>query len=73
MSPTKRCSECRTVKPLGEFARDASKRSGYGALCRACDSARGKARYAANREAQLAKANARAGQRRSRRRRPVTP
>ena len=64
---SKRCSECRITKPLEQFARDAGKRSGYGALCKLCDAERSAARYAKQRAAQLAKV--RLSDRRQRRRR----
>lgn len=45
------CSMCTTEKPLGEFGLDRGKPRN---VCRACDSARQRAWYAANRERALA-------------------
>jgi hypothetical protein len=45
---TKRCTGCGAVKPLSEFARDGSCRSGLRSRCRACGNAYSAARAAAN-------------------------
>jgi len=37
MSPTKRCWDCETVKPIEEFANDPSKKDGKHGRCRECD------------------------------------
>jgi hypothetical protein len=54
------CTKCGATKPLSTFAVDRSKKRGHKSWCKACDNARGKAYYAANREAKIAK---RAGRR----------
>jgi hypothetical protein len=55
------CLGCGEVRPLSEWARDASKPSGLGSLCRECDRRRSREFYARNREAVLARAAARRG------------
>lgn len=50
MTLRKTCSKCRTRLPLSEFAADGSKKLGVKSLCKACDRAKAKAYYAANRE-----------------------
>ena len=55
----KRCSECGEVRPVEEFSRDRSRHDGRMIRCRACDNARARRYYEANRERKLAKANAR--------------
>jgi hypothetical protein len=45
-----RCYRCGETKPVEEFARDRSKASGRKSLCKACDNAKSKDYYAANRE-----------------------
>jgi hypothetical protein len=42
-----RCYRCGKKKPLGEFAKDASKRTGRKSICKACDRERARARYLA--------------------------
>lgn len=56
---TKSCSNCGDVLELDEFPRDRSKADGRKSICRACDRAKAKAYYEANREQVLARASAR--------------
>ena len=56
---THRCPRCGEVKPVHAFYRDASKSNGRRFICKACDPARSRAYYQANREAKLANAKAR--------------
>ncbi len=56
------CSRCARELPLTDFARDASKAPGHKSICKACDRARAKRFYRANRERILAAANARNSQ-----------
>jgi len=44
----KRCRECDEFKPLDDFYRATGSRDGHRSACKACDSARAKARYAAD-------------------------
>lgn len=44
------CPVCELVLPRADFGRDASKASGYASRCKACDRARAKRYYEANRE-----------------------
>jgi hypothetical protein len=53
-----RCYACKGDKPAEEFARDSSKARGHASICRACDRARSKAYYEANRERVSARARA---------------
>lgn len=46
----KTCGVCKISLPEDQFSRNASKRDGLHTRCKACDRARNKARYAANRE-----------------------
>ena len=41
-----RCYVCSQVKPVGDFPRDASKRSGRASRCKECDRAKSRAYYA---------------------------
>lgn len=50
-----RCYRCGEERPVGEFARDASKASGRKRLCKACDNARSRDYYSRNRERVLAR------------------
>jgi hypothetical protein len=52
------CTKCGETKPLSEFAVDRSKGDGLKSWCKACDNARSRAYYAANRERVLARVNA---------------
>jgi hypothetical protein len=52
------CSRCERTLPVGEFARDASKRSGRKSICRECDREKSKAYYRANRERVIARVRA---------------
>lgn len=45
------CSQCDTRKPLSSFGRDERSKTGYRAECKACNRARSRERYAANRTA----------------------
>jgi len=56
----KRCSRCGREKPLEEFARDASKASGFKSWCKACDKAKSRAYYERNRERVIARVSTRA-------------
>jgi len=58
---SRRCPRCGEVKPIGAFYGDNSKSNGRGFICKACDLAKSRAYYQANREAKLAKAKARYG------------
>lgn len=49
----KACTKCGEEKPLDAFARDRSKKHGRKAVCKACDTERGKAYYAAHRDGVL--------------------
>ena len=55
----RRCYRCERELEPRDFPRDASKGSGFKSICKRCDNEKAKAYYAANRERQLAKANAR--------------
>jgi hypothetical protein len=57
-----RCPRCERVLPLVEFARDRSKASGHKSWCKACDRAKSKRYYAANRERVLTRQAARAAE-----------
>jgi hypothetical protein len=46
----RRCYACERDKPAEEFARDRSKAHGHSSICRACDRARSRRYYEANRE-----------------------
>lgn len=59
-----RCCRCKEIKPVADFARDASKSNGRKSLCKSCDNAKSKAYYAANRERRLAYMNERNRRRR---------
>ena len=50
----KTCPKCGDQVPLEEFARDASKASGYASRCKACDREKARRYYEENRERQLA-------------------
>jgi hypothetical protein len=52
---TKRCPECKKHKPISEFARNRSKKSGLASACKQCECARMRIYYAANREKIIAK------------------
>ena len=41
----KYCPDCQNVKPLTDFPRNKSSRSGYGGYCKPCHNAKGKATY----------------------------
>jgi hypothetical protein len=41
-----RCYRCGETKPLSEFGKDASKRTGVRSICKACDRERARASYA---------------------------
>jgi hypothetical protein len=49
------CPKCGVERALEEFARDASKASGYKAFCKPCDNEKSRRYYEANRERKLAK------------------
>jgi hypothetical protein len=53
-----RCYACRRGKPADQFARDRSKARGHSSICRACDRARSRRYYEANRERVNARAKA---------------
>lgn len=46
MMTEKTCSKCAATKPLVEFCRDASKKSGYGSRCKSCSAAKTRAYHA---------------------------
>jgi hypothetical protein len=48
------CSKCGEELPVEEFARDRTKTSGYKGFCKACDNAKSRRYYEANRERRLA-------------------
>lgn len=50
----KTCRKCGTEHPIEEFARDASKASGYKRLCKPCDNEKSRRYYERNRERKLA-------------------
>lgn len=50
-----RCPRCERNLAVSEFARDRSKASGHKSHCKACDTAKSKRYYEANRERVLAK------------------
>jgi len=50
----KRCSKCGEVKPVREFGRQSRNRDGLQSRCRACERARRKAYYEANKEKERA-------------------
>ena len=50
----KTCSKCGEELPVEEFARDRTKASGYKGFCKACDNAKSRRYYEANRERKLA-------------------
>lgn len=56
---TKSCSNCDEALELDEFPRDRSKGDGRKSICKACDRAKAKAYYEANREQVLERASAR--------------
>ena len=47
------CTKCGDELPIEEFARDRTRASGRKSLCKACDRAKSKAYYEANRERKL--------------------
>jgi len=49
------CPRCGAERELEEFARDASKASGFKSFCKACDNEKSRRYYEANRERKLAK------------------
>jgi hypothetical protein len=49
------CPRCGAERELEEFARDASKASGYKSFCKACDRVKSRRYYGQNRERKLAK------------------
>jgi hypothetical protein len=64
---TRRCYSCEALLPIGNFARDQSKGSGFKSICRRCDREKSRRYYLANRERKLAEANARAARLRAER------
>ena len=54
----KTCTKCGETKPLSEFSADDAYKDGYQSHCKACKNAYARARYAANRERELARAKA---------------
>jgi hypothetical protein len=56
---TRTCPRCLKTLENAAFARDSSKASGFKSFCKACDNARLRRYYEENREARLAKMNAR--------------
>ena len=59
-NPQACCYICKQILEVEDFAVDASKASGRKSICRACDRAKSRAYYLANRERKLAAANERA-------------
>ena len=53
------CYRCRRFLPVEAFAADKSKASGRKSICRACDRAKSRAYYVANRERKIAAVKAR--------------
>jgi len=51
----KACTKCGESKPLDDFHKSNSIKSGYGGVCKVCDRAKGKAYYEANKERVLAR------------------
>jgi len=56
---TKRCTGCGWELRLSQFARDASKASGFKSSCKACDREKSRRYYEQNREKKLAYMNTR--------------
>jgi hypothetical protein len=52
------CPKCGEFRKTDDFARDRSKASGRTSICKACDRAKAKAYYAANRERVIARVSA---------------
>ena len=48
MTQQKQCSRCGETKEVDEFVKDKRKKLGIGSSCKACESARSRAKYAAN-------------------------
>lgn len=65
LSITRNCPRCETELPIDAFALDQSKARGRKSHCKACDRLKSRRYYTANREAKLAKANARNARRRA--------
>jgi hypothetical protein len=53
------CPRCRVPQPPEEFARDASKSSGWKSLCKACDREKSRRYYERHRERVIARVIAR--------------
>lgn len=60
-----KCYRCGRPFNPDQFTRDTSKSSGFKSICKPCDSAKGRAYYAANRERVLQRAKARQRRRRA--------
>ena len=54
----KTCTKCGETKPLSDFSADDAYKDGYQSHCKACKNAYARARYAANRERELARVKA---------------
>ena len=54
----KTCTKCGETKPLSEFSADDAYKDGYLSHCKACKNAYQRARYAKNRERELARVKA---------------
>ena len=54
----KTCTKCGETKPLSEFSADDAYKDGYQSHCKACKNAYQRARYAKNRERELARVKA---------------
>ena len=54
----KTCTKCGETKPLSEFSADDAYKAGYQSHCKACKNAYQRARYAKNRERELARVKA---------------
>lgn len=55
----RRCYRCSEERPVDEFAVDRSKGSGRKSICKACDNAKARRYYEANRDKVRARQNAR--------------
>ena len=53
MMKTRRCSQCKQVKPLNEFKRDANRMNGRGHYCKSCNNLHAHQHYFENRERKL--------------------
>jgi hypothetical protein len=57
----RQCSRCHVERSIEEFARDATKATGYKSICKPCDNAKSKRYYETHREEKLAAQSSRRG------------